>query len=187
LRFPPAAAAALLTFCGLGLVSVTWSVHARGTLQRAVAELVVFVAIGLLAAVAAVRPVLAMRLLDAVLAAATIVVLVGFLYWLAAPSAGAVPASTEYPSRYRGIEENANTAALLLAIAMPLALARGLRARSTAGRVACGLLVLGFAASISASGSRGGLVGGFFGLLAVTALAPLQRRARVGLAPAVVG
>src|SRR5262249_60899561 len=36
-------------------------------------------------------------------------------------------------------------------------------------------------------GSRGGLVGCFFGLLVVTALAPLERRARVGLGAGVVG
>jgi hypothetical protein len=185
-RFPHPAAAALLAFCGLGLVSVSWSVHARGTLQRVVAELVVFTAIGLLAGVAALRPSLATRLLDAVLAAATVVAVAGFLYWLVEPAGGAVAASAEYPSRYRGIEENANTAALLLAIAMPLALARSLRARTTAARVAFALLVLAFAASISAAGSRGGLVGGFFGLLVVTALAPLERRARLGLAAAVV-
>jgi hypothetical protein len=181
-RFPAAAGAALLVFAGFALVSTTWSVHPRGTVERAVGQVVVVAAVALLAGCVPSKPSLRGRLLDGVLLAAAVVAFAGFVYWLAHPSRGAIAATVEYPSRYQGIEENPNTAALLLAIAMPLALARALRATGAATRALYWLLVAGFAASISASGSRGGLLGGFVGLLVVVALAPLAARARLGLA-----
>jgi O-antigen ligase len=184
--FPPAVASAIALFCGLGLVSTAWSVHPRGTLERAVGEIVVVSALGLLAGCIRGRPALRTRLLDGVLLAGAVVALAGFLYWLAEPSRGAIAATVEYPSRYQGIEENPNTAALLLAIAMPLALARALAARNLLGRVGYTLVLAGLAASISASGSRGGLLGGFVGSLAVVALAPARPRLRAGIAVAVV-
>ena len=49
-------------------------------------------------------------------------------------------------------------------------------------RAAFALLVVVFAASISASGSRGGLLAGFGSLLVVVALTPLTTRLRLGLA-----
>ena len=69
-RFPRVTAAALAVFCGLGLVSVAWSVHPRGTLERAVGEVVVLAALGLLAGCVASRPSLGDGMLDGVLAAA---------------------------------------------------------------------------------------------------------------------
>jgi O-antigen ligase len=185
-RFPPLPGVALGAFCGLGLVSIAWSVHRPGTVQRVVGEVVVIGSLGLLAGCAAARPVLRARLLDAVLFAAAIVAFAGFLYWLVEPERGVLAATVEYPSRYQGIEENPNTAALLLAMGMPLALARSLGAAGTAARVGFAALVLVFAASISASGSRGGLLAGFLALLVVAALARLDLRVRAGVAAGVV-
>jgi hypothetical protein len=47
--------------------------------------------------------------------------------------------------------------------------------------------VLAFAASIAASGSRGGVLGAFVGMLAVALLAPASLRARAALALLVIG
>jgi O-antigen ligase len=185
-RFPRATAAAIGVFCGLGLVSIAWSVHPRGTLERAVGEVVVLGALGLLAGCVASRPSLAEGMLDGVLAAAAVVALAGFVYWLVEPSSASIAATTEYPSRYQGIEQNPNTAALLLAIGMPLAFRRALAAQTAAPRVAFVLLAAAFAASISAAGSRGALGAGFLALLVVVALAPLRGRVRAGLAALVV-
>jgi hypothetical protein len=185
-RVPPLMAFTLIAFCGLCLVSVVWSVNSHGTLVRAVGQGAVVVAIGALAGCVASRPKLAGRMLDGLLAAVAVVALAGFVYWLVNPSRAAIPASVEYPSRFRGIEENPNTAALLLAIGMALALARALRAQRAVARSGFILLVLGFTVSISASGSRGGLLAAFVGLFAVAVLAPVRLRTRVIVAGLVV-
>ena len=175
-RVPWAAAFALFAFCGLALVSVGWSVNPHGTLVRAAGLGVVVVAVGALAGCVPSTPSLAWRLLDGVLAAAAVVAFAGFVYWLVSPHNAAIAATVEYPSRYQGIGQNPNTAPLLLAIAMPLALSRALRARSSAARASFVLLVLGFAASIAASGSRSGLLAAVGGLIVVALLAPVRPR-----------
>jgi O-antigen ligase len=75
----------------------------------------------------------------------------------------------------------------LLAIAMPLAVHRVLTGRPLVTRVVGAMLVLGFLASIAASGSRGGLVGALVGTLAVLALVDLRPRRRIALALAAGG
>jgi O-antigen ligase len=185
-RVPRLTAFALVAFCGLCLVSVVWSVNSHGTFVRAVGQGAVVVAVGALAGCIASRPALAGRMLDGLLAAVAVVALAGFVFWLLSPSRAAIPASVEYPSRFRGIEENPNTAALLLAIGMALALARAVRAQRAVARSGFVLLVLGFAASITASGSRGGLLAAFVGLFAVAVLSPIRLRTRVAVAAVVV-
>jgi O-antigen ligase len=97
----------------------------------------------------------------------------------------AVEAATfDLPSRYRGLGENPNTSALLLALALPIAGWFALRAQSRRGRVAAAAAVLFLAGSIAASLSRGALVAAFAGLLVAVALAPAGRRARIAGAAA---
>lgn len=186
-RVPSKTAFVLIAFCGLALTSYAWSVHPHGTLVRAVGVAAVIAAIGALVGCVPSRPVLADRLLDGVLAAAAVVAFAGFVYWLISPERAAIPATAEYGSRYQGIEENPNTAAILLAIALPLALSRALRTRNAAARAGFVVVSLGFAASIVASGSRTGLVAAFVGLLTVTVLAPIRPRARFAVALLIVG
>lgn len=186
-QVPPKTAFVLFSFCGLALASVAWSVNPRGTLVRAVGVAAVIAAVAALAGCVRSRPVLAERLLDGVLAAAAVVAFAGFAYWLISPGHAAIPATAEYGSRYQGIEENPNTAAVLLAIGLPLALSRALWARNAAARTGFVVVILGFAASIVASGSRSGLLAGFVGLLTVTGLAPIKLRARVAVALLIVG
>jgi hypothetical protein len=185
-RFRPAVAVAILAFCVLSFVSTAWSVNAHGTFERAVGQAAVIAAVGALVGCVPSRPELASRLLDGVLAAAVIVSLAGFVYWLLEPARAANQTVVDV-WRYRGIEQNPNTAALLLAIAAPLALSRTFRARSAVGRVLLGIVTIGLVASIVASGSRNGLMAGFFGLLVLVALAPFERRRRIVLGVAVVG
>jgi O-antigen ligase len=185
-RIPAPTALALAAFCGLALVSASWSVNSHGTLVRSVALAAVVAAVVALAGCVPSRPALGDWLLDGVLAAASIVAFAGFVYWLVHPSRAAIPATTEYPARFQGIEENPNTAALLLGIGMPLAFSRALRARSTTARIAFVGLVAAFAASIAASGSRGGLLAGLVGLLVVAALVPARPRTRIVLAALIV-
>jgi hypothetical protein len=185
-RIPPAIALALALFCGVALASVGWSVNTHGTLTRAVGLTAVVAAVVALAGCVPSHPALAGRLLDGVLVGAAVVATAGFLYWLVDPSRAAIPATTEYAWRFQGIEENPNTAALLFGIAVPIAFSRALRTRSTVTSAAFVAVVLGLAASIAASGSRGGLLAGFVGALAVVVLAPVARRAKLGLAVLVV-
>lgn len=185
-RVPPKTAFVLAAFCGLALASVAWSVNPHGTLTRAVGVATVIAAIGALAGCVPSRPILADRVLDGVLAAAAVVAFAGFVYWLISPSHAAIQATSDYASRYQGIEQNPNTAALLLTIALPIAFGRALLARRTAARAGFVVLILGLAASIVASHSRSGLLAGLVSLLVVTALAPITSRARFAVALLVV-
>jgi O-antigen ligase len=78
------------------------------------------------------------------------------------------PAQVTYPTRYRGLGGNPDTAALLFGIAVPIALALALRPgpRRWLHAAACVLLV----ASIAPSASRGALLASAVGSLAVVLL-----------------
>jgi hypothetical protein len=182
---PRATAVSLAVFCGLALVSAGWSVNPHGTLVRALGLGAAVAGVGALAGCVPSRPRLAERMLDGVLAAAAVVALAGFVYWLGSGNAS-IPASVEYPSRYQGIGQNPNTAPLLLAIAMPIALVHALRARTAVARAGFIVVILGFAGSIAASGSRGGLLAAFIGLIAVAVLAPARARTKLAVATLVV-
>jgi hypothetical protein len=185
-RVPRATTFAVLAFCGLALASAAWSVNPHGTLVRSLALLAVVVAIVALLGCLPARPDLGDRMLTGVLAAAGIVAFAGFVYWLVSPSHAAIAATTEYPSRYQGIEQNPNTAPLLLAIAVPIAFVRALRAETALRRIGFGIVLVGLLASIVASGSRGGIVAAFAGLLAVTVFGPFSRLRKLAVGTAVV-
>jgi hypothetical protein len=177
----------LAAFLGLAFVSDAWSVAAHATLTHAVAQGAVLAAVAALAGCIASRPLLARRLLDAVLAAAVVVAVAGIVYWLIDPRRSFLQATTQYPSRFQGIEQNPDTAPLLLAIGMPLAFARALTTGSARARLASLAVVIVFAVEIALSGSRGGLIPAFLALVIVAALVPLGRLRRAALAAAVVG
>jgi len=181
LRFPPRTALALAAFCGLALVSIAWSVHARGTAERAVVQAAVVAA--LVALVALRADDVGLGLVDGVVAASGIVAAAGFLYWVISPSQAVLHATTEYGSRFQGIEQSPNTAPALYSIALPLAFGRMVSAQGRL-RLLLGAVVLALAASLAASGSRGGLLGAYAGVFAVCALAPLTWRRRFAIAAA---
>jgi O-antigen ligase len=164
---PTAAAAALV---GLALVSSAWSVSPRLSVERAVSLGVLFTTAVLLAA-GEQEP---RRLLGGLVAGAGTVALAGLVVLAGDHSAAVQAATLESPARYRGLGQDANTAALLfgIAIAPALALARL--------RPAWFAVVALLAGSIVASGSRGGLfAGGIGALVVVGATAGLSRRTLV--------
>ena len=162
-------------FVVLALVSSAWSARAGWTERRSGALLLLAVAGSALAAATAARPEAIRRILEALVAAAAIVALLG-LYMLWVSHAQAVQsASFQYPARYRGIGQNPNTVPLLLALAVPLALWLWTSRKA----LAAGALLL-FDGSIVASGSRGALIAALAG--AVVWVATLRRPWRLRLA-----
>jgi len=185
-RLRPSVATGLVALCGLCVASTAWSIVPRTTFERAVSVCVVVGLAATLAGSAALSPVTARRLLGGLLAAAAAIAFAGVILWLVDPSKAVQAASTQYPARFQGFEQNPNTAAMLLAVGMPLAFGRALTAASVRRAVPFVVLLLAFIAEIVASGSRGGLVAGFLALLVVPALASASRRRRFGIAVAVV-
>ena len=133
----------------LALVSTAWSANAWLTLRRA-GSLAVLFAIGacLLAATRG-RPEGARRLLVGVLAGAVAVGIVGLGTLVFDHDAAVQPASTQYPARFQGFEQNPDTAALLFALVIPVATYLLLTARSWLRRAALAAAILLFAGSIA--------------------------------------
>jgi O-antigen ligase len=172
--------AALGAFVVLALVSTLWSARTGWTERRSGAFLLLAVAGSALALAGAARPEAVRRILEALVAAAAIVALLGlYMLWVSHDQA-VQSASFQYPARYRGIGQNPNTVPLLLALALPLTLWLWTEARSrTARAVSAAALVL-FDGSIVASASRGALIAALAGT--VVWLVTLDRSWRLRLA-----
>lgn len=170
----PAAAATALV--GLALVSAAWSVSPRLSVERAVSLGVLF-ATALLLAAAEHHPT---RLLAGLVGGAAVVGIAGVVMLAVDHSAAVQAASIESPARYRGLGQDANTASLLFALALPLAVSLAVAAESVRFRVGSALAAALFVGSIVASGSRGALFAGGAGSLVVAvAASPTLRRALV--------
>ena len=169
----------VVAFLALAATSAAWSPDPRLTLLRATA-LAVALSAGLgLASIAAVRPAFVGGILWALLAGAAAVALLGLLILSLSHDLAVQPASTQYPARYRGLGQNPNTVALLLALALPLTLWAFDRTRAILGRstaIAAFVLLDG---SIVASGARGPLLAGFVGSLVYLLLRAGSTRARL--------
>lgn len=175
-------------FGGIALVSAAWSVDPRLTFGRAASFALLLVAAAGLALAARTRPALTPRLLEGLLAATVLVALAG-LALLAIRHRDAVEAATaQNPARLRGLGENPDTASMLYGLVTPVALWMFVRARTVAGRFAASAAVLLLIGSISASGSRGGLLAAFVGgiVLALFYPATVQRRLSLALAVCIV-
>lgn len=171
-RLPPAVLAAAAGLVALALLSTAWSADPGLTVRRTLAFGLLLLTGLALAHVAGEHPLVAGRVLDALLVAAVLVALLGLYVLWVSHDLAVQPASTQYPARYRGLGQNPNTAAMLLALAVPLALAR---ARRPALLAAVLLLLDG---SIVASGSRGALLAALAGacLWLATSRRSLSRR-----------
>jgi len=184
LRTPPAVLAAV-ALAGIGIVSTGWSVLPGITLQRAVTFAVLLLAAALLGIAAAADAALARRLIGAIAVAAGLLALVGIVVYLARPSLGMQGATPSTAARLRGFGENPNTLPMLYAVALPSLAWLCFTALSWRGRLlwlATGLLLLG---SISASGSRGAMVGALPATLLVAVLSLRGRRLLVASAATV--
>jgi O-antigen ligase len=153
--------AAAAAFVAVAFASALWSVDPRLTAARAVSFVVLLVAAAALSLAAAADRALGRRVLAAVLAGAVLVALAGIGVYLVRHGRAVQPATTQNPVRFRGIGQNPNTIAMLLAVALPLAALLGLEARTRARRLAAAAAFLLLWGSIVASGSRGALLAGF--------------------------
>jgi O-Antigen ligase len=162
----------------LGLVSTGWSVDPRLTAGRSASFALLIVTAAALAYAAHDRPALPGRLLDGMLVGTCVAAAIGAVMVIVAHSDAIEAASTWYPARFKGLGENADTVSMLEGIAAPIALWGVVRARSVRGRALhLGAAVL-LITSISASGSRGGLIAAFVGgiVLSLTLRTTWRRR-----------
>jgi len=180
-RLAAAPFAALGAFLALAFVSVLWTVRTHSTEKRALAFLALALVGLAVAAVADARPEAVRRVLEALVAAAAIIALLGlYMLWVSHDQA-VQSASLQYPARYRGMGQNPNTVPLLLAPALPLALWLWTRARSRAGRAVAAGAALLFDGSIVASGSRGALIAALVGTAVWVLTLPRGWRLRLAL------
>ncbi|HEY3962170.1 MAG TPA: O-antigen ligase family protein [Gaiellaceae bacterium] len=184
----PRVVAPVAFFLALCLVSAGWSTSVHSTLGRAGGEIVVVVAVAALAGTVAARPARAERFLAGAVVGVAVIAVGSLVYLVTHPSGfyGAwQAATTAYPRRFRGLEFNPNTLAMLLALAMPPALAWAVdRRRRRAQRLSLVALLALCAVEESLSGSRGGILAAATGCLVVAALLPiaLPRRGLVMVA-----
>jgi O-Antigen ligase len=160
------------------LLSVGWSVDARLTVERGLSFALALGAAAAIGLGSAGDRRSVERLLVSILVAAVAVAAAGAVVLLVSRDRALQEATASIPTRYRGIGQNPNTAAMLLAAALPLAswlilMGRGPRERAVA--VAAFALLLG---SIVGSGSRGALILAFVGC-ALVAVVGLAGRARL--------
>lgn len=164
----------------LAAVSAAWSVAPGLTVERAVSLAILFAA-GFFIATTAASLALIERVLVALLGGAVIVALLGLLV-LAVDRGAALESVAGAPTRYRGLGEDANTAALLFAVVLPLAAWGVTRGGRPKLRLAAGAVFLLLDGSIVAALSRGALAGGFVGVVLVALAAPRTRAGRLSWA-----
>jgi hypothetical protein len=169
---------AAVAFLALAAASTAWSVDPSLTALRT-AALALTLAAGIgLASVGAGRPSFVAGILVALLIGAAAVALLGLLVLSLSHDLAVQPATTQYPARYRGVGQNPNTVALLLALAVPLTLWAFDRARTILGKSAAVAAFVLFDASIVASGARGPLLAAFVGSVLYLVIRMRSTRAR---------
>jgi O-antigen ligase len=174
-RARPFALAAWLVL--LALISAAWSVTPQTTLERAASLGILFVTAFLLATSAA-SLALIERVLVAILAGTVVVALIGLLLLAVDRHAALQPASPGVPTRFRGLGEDPDTAALLFAVVLPVAAWGVVRGGRRQRRVAAFAAFLLLDASIVGAISRGALAAGFLGVLVVAVATPTTWPAR---------
>jgi O-antigen ligase/polysaccharide polymerase Wzy-like membrane protein len=162
----------------LALVSAAWSVDGPLTIGRGAALLILFATAFAIAHGAGGRERHVEQILLAILAAVTVVAVVGAIELFVRPDLARVPATTGSPLRFNGLGGNPNTMAMVVALGLPLAVWAAAATRARGARVTAVAVVLLLYASVVASGSRGALVAGLAGVLAsaLAAMPTLTRR-----------
>jgi hypothetical protein len=164
-RLDRAVAGIAVTFVAIAALSTAWSVEPRHTLAKAIAFGLVLLIAAAVAIGAAGDAEAARRLFWSLLAGAVLVALAGLVVAVASPHDSVQAATRSVGRRYRGIGVNPNTTAMLFAVALPLAVAVWLDARSRRERgLASGAFLL-LAGSVVAAGSRGAAAAAVVGLL----------------------
>jgi hypothetical protein len=161
------------------MASGAWSVDPHHTATRSGALLILVLAGAALADATVGRPAAVRAILAALFVGAVLVALLGlWMLWVSHDQA-VQAASTQYPARYRGLGQNPNTVALLLALATPLGLWLLGGARSRVERMVVAAALLFLDGSIVASGSRGALIAALAGAIVWVATASLSWRRRL--------
>jgi len=168
-------------FTLLALLSAAWSPHAGLTMDRALGFAALVVAAAALALGVVDRPRVAGQLMLALLAATTLIAIVGLIELWNAYDGAVLPATKGQGARFNGIGQNPNQIPMLIAVTLPFAL-WALRESSgwvRAGAVGVVLLLVG---SLVASGSRGAAIAAFAGCLAYLLAVATRRRRMLVLA-----
>ncbi len=168
----------------LAFVSSGYSVAPRLTFERAVTLALGIGAAMLFAYAAEESPRLPRRLFEGLAAGGVIVVVSGLVVYLFDSAAAVQAASPGVPARWRGLGENPNTVAMLAGVDLGITL--WLASTAQRGRLLWGLGGGALVVSILASQSRGGLLAGVLGSLAVGVAVPRRARARLAAAVGVV-
>ena len=169
----------------VALVSALWSVDARLSVERAISLGILFAACFLLAHACAGRPAEIGRLLLGVLGGAGAVAAAGLALFVIDHGSAVQPATVDIAQRYQGLGENPDTASLLYAVVLPIAVWFLLTARDRLRRAAAAAVVVLLYGSVVASISRGALFAGALGVIVLVA-AWGGRTRRTGLAVTVV-
>jgi len=169
-RLPRSFIALAAGLLSLAFASAAWSADASLTLRRAGSLALLF------AIAAALLLACRHRVLIGLLTGAAAVGIAGLGMLAFDHDAAVQAASTQAPARFQGFEQNPDTAALLFALAIPIAAYLLLAARTPKTRLTLTAALLLFAGSITASGARGPMLGALVGTLVVVAAATRARR-----------
>lgn len=170
----------------LSVVSTIWSIDPRVSFERAVSLTVLLVAAACLALAARERPALPSRLMFGMLLGTAAASIGGVVLFFVARSYAVQAASVVAPARLQGLGLNPDTMAMLQGVVFPVsvwAVVRAARWRDRIAAIAVAALLLG---SISASGSRGGLLGAGVGAVVLALCYPGRLRTRALLLSAVI-
>jgi hypothetical protein len=175
-RVPAGFLATLGTLVLLAMLSTTWSVATRITFERAVSFAVLMTAVVLVGAGAVAARERIERLFAALVVGVDIVAIASLVVLAVSHHTAVQGAGSLMPARFRGFGQNPNTAAMLFAFNIPLAVWLVVSTRRRWIRVAAGSSCLLLYGEIMASGSRGALLASaagtvlFLGLTARSAL-----------------
>jgi len=175
-RLPLLAYALPFGLLALAYDSTGWSVDPSLTARRTTAFAALIVAGAALASLAAARPEVERAVLVGILLGATALALGGLAVLAFAHGDAVQAADTQSPARYQGLGGNPNTAAMLLALGVPLALWLTLQGGRVAVRALAGATLALLAGSVVASASRGALIAAPVGSLVLVGATTRGRR-----------
>jgi len=175
-RLPLLAYALPFGLLALAYDSAGWSVYPSLTARRTTAFAALIVAGAALASLAAARPEVERAVLVGILLGATALALGGLAVLAFAHGDAVQAADTQSPARYQGLGGNPNTAAMLLALGVPLALWLTLQGGRVAVRALAGATLALLAGSVVASASRGALIAAPVGSLVLVGATTRGRR-----------
>lgn len=166
----PAFLATLGALVLLALLSTAWTVSPRLTFERSVSFGVLIVTVVLVGAGAVEARARVERLFAALIVAVDLVAVAGLLVLAVSYHTAVQGAWSVMPARFRGFGQNPNTASMLFAFAIPLAVWLVVSTSHRRIRIAAATSCILLYAEIMASGSRGALLASAAGTVVFIAL-----------------